>query len=300
MTIYAQISSNRRKTVLIFILFIFIISGFFYIVGLANESSSQFLVYGLLFSVLSTIGSYFFSDKIVLFSVKAVPADKKKYFDFYSVTENLCIASGLPMPKLYVINDDSPNAFATGRDPKHAVVCATTGLLSLLERSEIEGVIAHELSHIKNYDILLASIVAVLVGTVALASDMILRNFWWGGGFRNESRENKKNNPVILILLIASLVLTPIIATLIQLAISRKREFLSDADGALLSRNPGGLASALEKILLYAKPLRTATTSTAHLFISNPFKSKSKGNWLLSLFNTHPPAEERIRILRSM
>ncbi|PIY71881.1 zinc metalloprotease HtpX [Candidatus Roizmanbacteria bacterium CG_4_10_14_0_8_um_filter_33_9] len=300
MTLYSQISSNRRKTYLIFVLFIFIISGFFYIVGIANQSSSQFLVYGLIFSIFSTVGSYFFSDKIVLLSVKAIPADRKTYFDFYTVTENLCIASGLPMPKLYVIQDSALNAFATGRDPKHAVVCATTGLLTTLERSEVEGVIDHELSHVKNYDILLASIVAVLVGTIALASDMIMRNFWWGGrGNNNEDR--KGNNPIIFIILIASLIITPIVATLIQLAISRKREFLSDADGALISRNPSGLANALEKISLYSKPLSTATTSTAHLFISNPFKSnKGKISWLQNLFSTHPPIEERMRILRSM
>ena len=286
---------------MIFLLFIFLVSGFFYVVGLYTYSGSEYFVIGLIFSFASTIGSYFFSDRIVLLSVGAHPASKEEYFDFYTVAENMSLSAGLPMPKLYVIDDSSPNAFATGRDPKHAVICATTGLLSILNRGELEGVIAHELSHIKNYDILLASVVSVLVGTVALVSDWMMRSMWWGGIRRRDDNDRDNgNNPLFLIFIVIVFIITPIVATLIQLAISRKREFLADADGALLNRNPKGLARALEKISQDKHVLSTATTSTAHLFILNPFKEGKKGNWLLGLFNTHPPTEERIRILRGM
>jgi heat shock protein HtpX len=207
------------------------------------------------------------------------------------------MAAGIPMPKLYVIDDPAPNAFATGRNPKHAVVAATTGLLEKLDRTELEGVIAHELSHVKNYDILVSSIVAVLVGTVALVSDWIMRSLWWGGFRKDNDRDSR--NPFMMIFLIVVLIITPIIATLIQLAVSRRREFLADASGALLTRYPEGLARALEKISDDRHVLHSATNSTAHLFITNPFK-KAKGSWLMNLFSTHPPAEERVRILRSM
>lgn len=296
MSVYQEISHNKIRTYTIIVTFIVLITGFFYLLGQFTNSANAFLAGGLIFSIFSTVGSYFYSDKIVLYTVGAVPATKEKYFNLYTVTENLCISTGVPMPKLYVIPDSSPNAFATGRDPKHAVVCATTGILELLDRAELEGVIAHELSHVKNYDILLSSIVAVLVGTVALVSNWMMRGFWWGGD--REDREGR--NPIMLIIFIVMLILTPIVATLIQLAVSRRREFLADASGALITRHPEGLASALEKIAHISKPLSTATTSTAHLFISDPFKSTKKTNWMLALFNTHPPTEERIRILRSM
>lgn len=271
-------------------------SGFFFIIGKFFNNPGIYFSLGIIVASVSSIGSYFYSDKIVLFTTGAKPADKKKHFDFYTVTENLAIASGLPMPKLYVMDDPSMNAFATGRDPKHAVVCATTGLLDKMERAELEGVIAHELSHVKNYDILVATVVAVLVGTVALVADWTMRSLWWGSGDRD--RENK--NPIMFIVLIVALILTPIIATLIQLAVSRKREFLADASGALLTRYPEGLARALEKIASDRIPTKSATTSTAHLFIANPFKKGNGGSWFSSLFSTHPPVEERIKILRSM
>jgi heat shock protein HtpX len=178
MGVYQQISANKRRTFFIIFIFIFLVSGFFYLIGQYFQSPGSYFLIGLLFSLFSGIGSYFYSDKIVLFTLGAKPADKKRDFDFYTVTENLCLASGLPMPKLYVIDDPSPNAFATGRDPKHSVVCATTGLLKILDRSDLEGVVAHELSHIKNYDILLATVVSVLVGTISLVADWILRSFW--------------------------------------------------------------------------------------------------------------------------
>jgi len=300
MTIYNQISSNKARTWLIFILFVFILTGFFFLIGKLFDSSSAYLVFGLIFSIGSTAVSYFYSDKIILFTAGAKPATKKDFFDFYTVTENLAIADGLSKPKLYVINDPSPNAFATGRNPKHAVICATTGLLDKLDRAELEGVIAHELSHVKNYDILLSSIVAVLVGTVALASNWLMRSLWWGGIGRRDSEDREGINPIMMILGIVALIITPIVATLIQLAISRKREFLADASGALLTRYPNGLARALEKISSDPEPLRTATASTAHLFITNPLKQKKASSWIISLFSTHPSVEERIKILRSM
>jgi heat shock protein HtpX len=298
MTIYSQISSNKTKTYLIMAIFIVITTGFFLLIGkLTGSSPGGYLVMGLLFSFFSSIGSYFYSDKIVLYTVKARPATKEEFFDLYTVTENIASVAGLPMPKLYVIDDPAPNAFATGRDPKHAVVAATTGLMEQLDRTELEGVIAHELSHVKNYDTLVMSVIAVLAGTIALISDWIMRSFWWGG----RDDDNKGSSALGFVLLIVVLIVSPIVATLIQLAVSRRREYLADASGALLTRYPEGLARALDKISSYPKPMRHATTSTAHLFISNPFKNrKSAMNWVAGLFSTHPPAEDRIRILRHM
>lgn len=300
MSVYNEISYNKTRTYLTIFLFILITSGFFYLIGKAFcDSPSGFRLMGFLFSVVSSFGSYFYSDTIVLFSVGARPAEKSQYFDLYTVTENLSIADGLPMPKVYVVDDPAPNAFATGRDPKHAVVCATTGLLQRLDRAELEGVIAHELSHVKNYDILLSSMVAVLVGTIALVSDWIMRTFWWGGMGRDEERRDR--NPAVFLFVIIGLILAPIVATLIQLAISRRREFLADASGALLTRYPEGLARALEKISGDPHVMRSATSSTAHLFIANPFKKGSRAmSVIATLFSTHPPIEERIKILRSM
>lgn len=300
MTVYDQVTHNKARTYAIILTFILLVTGFFYFVGKYVQSPSTYFLIGFIVSFLSSIGSYFYSDRIVLFTTGAKPANKEEFFNFYTVTENLSIAAGLPMPKLYVIQDAAPNAFATGRDTKHAVVCATTGLLQKLDRTELEGVIAHELSHIKNYDILVSSIVAVLVGTVALISDWIMRSLWWSGLRRNEnSRESR--NPFMMVFIIVVLILTPLIATLIQLAVSRKREFLADASGSLLTRYPEGLARALGKIASDKNVLRTASTSTAHLFIANPLKKLGGvSSWFANLFSTHPPLEERIKILRAM
>ncbi len=298
MTPYQQITHNKVRTYLIFILFIFITSGFFYFIGQYFQSANSYLMFGLILSFFSGLISYFFSDKIILFTVGAKPASKKEYFDLYTVTENLTIASGLPMPKLYVINDPAPNAFATGRDPKNAVVCVTTGLLKILDRSDLEGVIAHELSHIKNYDILLASIVSVLVGTISLVSDWILRyRFWYG-----DSSDRRDRSGLLFLFYILALIIAPLVATLIQLAISRRREFLADASAVLLTRNKMGLIDALRIITQYPYPMRHATLSTAHLFISNPLKGARKDSfsWLANLFSTHPPVEERIKALMEM
>lgn len=296
MTPYTHISSNKFKTYLIFVIFTLIFSGFFFIIGKVYDDPWTYALLGLVISLGSSIGSYFFSDKIVLSTTRARVATKEEFFDFYTVTENLSMAAGLPMPKLYVIDDPSPNAFATGRDPKHAVVCATTGLLGTLERSEIEGVIAHELAHVKNYDILVMTIAAVLVGSISLVADIVMRSLWWRGG--DDDRRN--THPALYILFILALILTPIVAMLIQLAISRQREYLADASGALLTRYPEGLASALEKISSYPSGVASATTSTSHLFIANPFRKGQISSVVANLFSTHPSIEKRIQILRSM
>lgn len=297
MSPYQLIALNKRKTWLIMILFIFIFTGFFYLIGKYLNSPGTYLILGFVISTFSSIFSYFFSDKIVLFATGARPASKKQFYDFYTTAENVSIAAGVPMPKLYVIDDPAPNAFATGRNPKHGVVCATTGLLKMLDRSDIEGVVAHEIAHIKNYDILLSSIVSILVGAISIVADILMRSLFWGGLQSKDNNERK--NPFVLIIFILSIILIPLIATLIQLAISRKREFLADASAVLFTRNPEGLADALEKISKY-KTRRFVPSSFAHLFIINPLNSKNSFSWVANLFSTHPPIEERIKILRSM
>ena len=297
MNMYAQISSNKLKTYLIIALFIGLLSVAFYAIGKYFGNPQLYFLLGFGFSLVSSFGSYFYSDKIVLSMTGAKPASKEAYFDFYTVTENLCIAAGIPMPKLYVIQDEAANAFATGRDPKHAAVVATTGLLQRLERSEIEGVIGHELSHVQNYDILVMGIVGVLVGTLVFVSDIIMRSMFWG---RGGDDDNRNGNVISGVVFIAFLIILPILASLIQMAVSRRREFLADASGALLTRNPDALADALEKISVDPHKLRTASHATAHLFISNPLNKTKTRDILLKLFSTHPPIEERVRILRSM
>lgn len=211
------------------------------------------------------------------------------------------MADGLPMPKVYILDDPALNAFATGRSPQHAVVCATSGILAKLNKAELEGVIAHELSHVKNYDIRVMAIVAILVGFVAILADFFMRSLWWGGIRRDNDRDSNGQLQMIFLLIgIVFAILSPIIATLIQLAVSRRREFLADASGALLTRYPEGLASALEKLKDDTRPVRTASNATAHLFIDNPLAGKDTKAWFANLFNTHPPIDERIKILRSM
>lgn len=297
MNIYKQISSNKRKTYLIIFLFIIFISTIAYIFGKASGYGLGFTGFALILSGLMSLGSYYWSDRIVLAISNAHPADPKRDFDFYTAAQNMAIAAGLPMPKLYVIEDRAMNAFATGRDPKHAVIVATRGLLERLDRSDVEGVVAHEMSHIQNFDIRLMGIVTILVGTVALLADFFMRSLWWGGG---RSRDRERENGIFAILGIFFAILAPIVATLIQLAISRRREFLADASAVNLTRNPEGLADALEKIGADPSVLRSASNATAHLFIANPFKGKNIKSTFTNLFNTHPPIEERIRILRDI
>lgn len=299
MKVYSEISSNKWKTWVLMILFVVFITTVVYVFGKAFGYGMSYVGFALVITGLMSFLSYYYSDQIILGTSGAEQIQKKDNPQFFRVVENLCIGEGLPMPRVYVINDSSTNAFATGRDPKHAVVCATTGLLQKLDKVELEGVIAHELSHIKNFDIRLMSVVAVLVGVVVILGDMFMRNVWFGG-VRERSNERSSSQSIFLLIAIAFAILSPIIASLIQLAISRKREYLADASAVLLTRYPEGLARALEKISQDPKPLRTASNATAHLFIINPFKGKNAGAWFSSLFETHPPVEERIKILRSM
>lgn len=306
--IYEATAANKRKSAVVIV-------GFIAFVTLAVYFISQAfgIYYGyepgglgvaglaLIISGLMSLGSYWFSDKIVLTISGAKPAKRNEYFDFYTVAENLAIAAGLPKPKLYVIEDTAPNAFATGRDPKHAVICATTGLLDKLTRTELEGVIGHELSHVKNYDTRLMSIVAVLVGLVALLGDWLLRARWFGGGRRD--REENATAAIFLVVGIFFAIASPIIAQIIQLAISRRREFLADTSSVAITRQPNGLISALKKISSDTEALEAANKATAHMYIINPFKGKKDPralSWMANLFNTHPPVSERIRQLQSM
>jgi len=292
-SLYTQQGKNIRKTW-------FLMTGFLVIVIALGWVVSQ--VYGnvgilyaaVAFSLIMNVTAYWYSDKIALSSTGAKEADAKQYLEVHRILENLSITAGLPKPRLYVIDDPAPNAFAAGRDPKHAVVAVTTGLLSRLDRSELEGVIAHELSHVGNRDILVMTVAVVLAGFIAIISDIFLRMSFFGGN----SRENR--NPLLLVAGIAAIILAPIAAQLIQMAVSRKREFLADASGALLTRYPDALASALQKISSYEAPMRRANHATAHLFISNPFGAHEAGRFVARIFSTHPPVEERIAALNGM
>jgi len=300
MTLYTHASRNILKTWILKTIFMILVVGIGWIFG-QYYGSSLIIWIAALFSSTMAIISYWFSDKIVLKIAGAREVAKKEdYPELYRIVENLAITAGLPMPKIYILNESAPNAFATGRNPQHAVVAVTRGLLERLERTELEGVIAHELSHIGNRDMLLSTVVVILVGFISLLSDWFMRSLYWGVGGRRERREGGN---LLMILALVGAILAPLTATLIQLAISRKREFLADASGALLTRYPEGLARALEKIAQDPTPLRYAHPTTAHLYFENPFKGdrkRAKTPWLIKLFMTHPPVEERIKILRGM
>lgn len=298
MSIHSQIQGNVAKTYVIMSVFVVFVVLVAYVLGVSLGYGTSWMWMAVIFSVVSSFVSYYWGDKMVLAMSGAKPANRKQHFDFFTVAENLAIAAGLPKPKLYVIDDTAMNAFATGRDPRHAVVCATTGILTKLERRELEGVIAHELSHIKNFDTRLMAVVAVLVGTVAFLADMFLRNLWWGRG--RDRDEDRGVGQILLVVGIVLAIITPIIATLIQLAVSRRREYLADASAASLTRYPEGLARALEKLTGDREVLEAATNATAHLYIVNPFKGKQFAAWFSGLFNTHPPLKDRIKILRAM
>lgn len=293
-TLYTQQSKNIRKTWLLVGVFLAVILGIGYFLSVYYNDPS-ILIIAFLFSLVMNITSFWFSDKIAIASAKAVPAGEKQYQELHRIVENLAITAGLPKPKVYIIPDMAPNAFATGRNKEHASVAVTQGLLQILDRSELEGVIAHELSHIGNRDILLQSMVVVLVGFISLLSHFFLRSMMWGGSRDNENRGSN----ILAIVGVIFLILSPIIAQLIQLAISRKREFLADASGALLTRYPDGLASALKKISSAGIPMKSANNATAHLYISNPFGPKAFSG-ISKLFMTHPPVEERIKALTGM
>lgn len=295
-SLYTHQSENTTKTWLLMGLFLVIIVALGYFFSYYYQDQS-ILFFAIIFSIVMNIGSYWFSDKIVLRLAGAHKASKEAYYDLYTVTENLSITAGLPMPKLYVIDEPVPNAFATGRDKNHAAVAVTTGLLAVLDRSELEGVIAHELSHIGNKDILLQTIVVVLVGFVTLLADFFMRSHLFGGGRRNREGGGQLQ-AILMIVGVVLTILSPIIATLIQLAISRRREFLADASAALLTRYPDGLASALRKISAHSATMKRANHATAHLYIANPFAKKKSGiHPLQKMFMTHPPVEERIQAL---
>lgn len=306
--IYEVQTANKWKSAVIVALFVAFTFFATYILAAASgiylgyqPGGLGFLGIALIISGVSSFFSYYYSDKIVLGISKARPANRKQDFLFYTVAENIAIGEGLPKPALYVIDDSAPNAFATGRDPKHAVICATTGLLDKLDRTELEGVVAHEMTHVANYDTRLMSVVAVMVGLVALLGDWFFRMMWFGGR-RRDDKEGGDLGAIFLAVGIVFAILSPIIATLIQLAISRRREFIADAGSVEMTRQPQGLISALEKISKDTEPLEVANKATAHLFIVNPLKGKDRGSvgWFAGLFNTHPPILERIKALQKM
>ena len=295
-TLYTHQGENIRKTWFLMGIFLVLIIAIGYAVSwYLGDPSIMYIA--VIFALIMNVGSYWYSDKIVLSMTGAMPADPVRHRDLINVVETLSITAGLPMPKVYVVSDPAPNAFAMGRNPEHAVVCATTGLLAILNRTELEGVMAHELSHVGNRDMLVMTVAVVLAGFIAILADFFMRTMMWGGGGNDRNR-----NPVFLVLAIVGIILAPIAAQLIQMAVSRKREYLADASGALLTRYPEGLASALEKISTYGRPMQRASHATAHLFIADPFGGDKRtiGQKIAGLFATHPPVADRIARLRDM
>ncbi len=290
-TLYTEQSKNVTKTWLLMSMFLVIVIGLGWFFSF-YYNNPNILYFFVVFSILMNFFSYWYSDKIVLTLAGAKPADRAQNFELYTTVENLAITAGLPMPKVYIVNDPAPNAFATGRNKEHAVVCVTTGLLSILNKTELEGVIAHELSHVGNKDMLLSTVVVVLVGFVSILADVFRRNLFFSRG-RDSDREG---NGIFMIIGIVLSILAPIFAILIQLAISRKREFLADASGALLTRYPEGLASALRKISQYSAPMMHQSSAIVHLYIADP-KGSTFGKKVAGLFATHPPIAERIKAL---
>lgn len=290
-TLYTHQEENVAKTWVIMGVFLCVVIGLGWAISW-YFNNPVILLFAVVFALGMNIWSYWNSDKVVIALARAKPADPVQYAELHRIVENLAITAGLPKPKVYIVEDPAPNAFATGRDKNHAAIAVTSGLLQMMDRTELEGVLAHELSHVGNRDMLVSTIAVVLVGFVALASNFFMRSAFLGGGNREE-----KQNPILMIVAVAFIVLAPIVATLLQLAISRKREFLADASGALLTRYPEGLANALRKIGAYAQPMRTANNATAHLYISNPFGPKAATSALARLFMTHPPIEARIKAL---
>ncbi len=300
-TAWDHVSSNIFKTWLIMFGFSVFVVAVIYLFARAwgYDSGGALGLTGmaLIFTGVLNFGSYFFSDKIVLGISGAKPVSVENNRQIYHMVENLGIAAGLPTPKIYIIEDSAPNAFATGRDPKHAAIAFTTGILDKLNRQELEAVTAHELSHVGNRDTLVMTVVSVLVGTIALLADWYMRSMWFGG---RDSDSDNKGNAIFMILGIVAAILAPIIATMIQLAVSRRREFLADASGSLLTRNPEALATALLKISGDKEPLEVANRGTAHLYIVNPLKGQDALNAFAKLFSTHPPVQERVKALREM
>ncbi len=294
---YDQIASNKLRSAALIVVFVLLVMAIGWVFGQATDWGYAGLLMAFGVAFVMAWGSYWYSDRIVLAMSRARPVDRNIEPYIVNTVEGLSIAAGLPMPKAYVIDDPAPNAFATGRNPEHAAIAVTTGLVQKLNRQELEGVIAHELSHIKNYDTLVQTMTAVLAGTVALASDWMLRSMWWGGGRRRDN-EGGQAQAIFMIVGLVLAILAPIFAVLIQMAISRKREYLADANGALLTRYPPGLAGALRKIASDTNKLKVANKATESLYIYNPLKDYGGG--MNALFNTHPPIDERIRRLEAM
>ena len=294
MTLYSQITSNKRKS---FFLLIFVVVFVIGVVGLYSYSVQKdfsLAVIAAIFAIPSSLIGYYAGDKIALAANRAQDAPREQAPELHRIIENLSITAGIPVPRIYIIHSPALNAFATGRDPEHASIAVTTGLIAAFDKTELEGVLAHELSHIQNYDIRFAMLVAIFIGFIVIVSDMVTRSMFFHGG-RRSNKNNSQAGAVMAIVSIVLLIISPLIAKIIQLAISRQREFLADSSGALLTRYPEGLASALEKIA-HGKPLETASNATAHLFIANPFNAKTMMSW----FSTHPPIEERVKRLRAV
>jgi len=294
MTLYDNIASNKRNTSLLIGLFLIIIIALGWVFSYLLDTP-VILPIAIIIATLQTLISYYYSDSITMAISGARELKREEALELHRIVENLAITAGLPTPQIFVIDDSAPNAFATGRDPQHAAIAVTSGLLEKLNKPELEGVISHEMAHIGNYDIRLMTIVVVLVGIVALISDLFIRWSFWGGGRRRSSNDANQLTAIFAMLAIVLAILAPIAASLIQLTISRKREFIADSTGALLTRYPQGLASALEKIAADREPLEVANKATAHLYIENPLKQHR--SWLNNMFSTHPPVEERMKAL---
>lgn len=297
--VYEAVDANKRKSLLVVALFIGFVFVVAYIISQAMGYGTSFIGLALIFSGLMSFASYYWSDKIILSLSSAHPADRKSEKLLYDVTQNLSLAAGLPMPALYVIEDSAPNAFATGRDPQHGALCATRGLLDKLDRTELEGVVGHELSHIGNYDTRLLAVVTILVGMVALLGDWFLRSLWFGGRERNEN-DRGSSGAIFFALALIVAIISPILAQLIQLAVSRRRELLADASSVKLTRQPEGLIQALLKISSDREPLEAANRATASLYIVNPLKGHDVVGFMSHLWDTHPPIPDRIKALKAM
>ncbi len=292
MTTYDFVAANKRKSAMLIAFFVVFVVGLGWLIDEAYGAGGSILTIAVIYSLVTALVSYYSGDKVALASTGARPATAEADKYVVRMVENLCITTGTPMPKVYIIEDDAINAFATGRDPEHASIAVTTGAIRKLENEELEGVLAHELSHVRNYDIRVMTIVIVLVGIVAILGDLVFRMSFHS---RRGNSDNKGHGAIMIVGLVL-LILAPVVAQLIKLAVSRKREFLADASGALITRYPEGLARALEKIAADARPMTRASAATSHLFIANPFSGKA----LASMFSTHPPVEARVAALRKM
>jgi heat shock protein HtpX len=301
--VYEQIARNKRRTVVLVVLMLVLFVGVGYALGLLFQAGVAGLVIALVVALLMAIGSYRYGDRLVLASTRAKEVTPEEEPRLHNIVEGLSIAAGIPKPRVYVVPEKAPNAFATGRDPEHSSVAVTQGLLDMMNRVELEGVVAHELSHVVDRDILVGTIVATFVGAVVLVAEFMLRWFFWGG-FGGRRGDDRGGNPVTAIaagLAIALLILSPIFAQLIKFAVSRRREYLADAQGAMLTRYPPGLASALKKIAVAPHAMRSANNATAHLWLDQPSRVEGERmGFLEKLFSTHPPIQDRIRILEEM